>query len=50
MVNLITTMVTMEIQLYGDNVKSDTFYGDFMVKLDQRLGFSWRRQGESNLP
>ena len=35
MVNLITRMVSMEID--GERVESDTFYGDFMVKLVWRL-------------
>ena len=35
MVNLITRMVCMEYE--GDSVESDTFYGDFMVKLAWKL-------------
>ena len=39
MLNLITRMDSMETEwrLYGDSVESDTFYGDFMVKLLWRL-------------
>ena len=39
MVNLITRMVSVEViwRLYGGNVKSDTFYGDVIIKLVGRL-------------
>ena len=47
MVNLITRMVIG--RLYGDNVESDTFYGDFMVKLVWRLsGIIMEKRGKSN--
>ena len=37
------------LRLYVGSVDSDTFYGDFMVKLVRRLsGFSWRKHGQSN--
>ena len=51
MVNLINGMVSMEIvwRQCGDCVESNTFYGDFMVKLVWRfLGFQWRKHGKPN--
>ena len=35
MVNPITKMLVW--RLYGDGVESDTFYGDFMIKLVWKL-------------
>ena len=37
MVNLITRMISMEIVWRQCGQESDTFYGDFMVKLIWRL-------------
>ena len=37
MVNLITSQEWLVWRLYGDSEESDTFHGDFMVKLVWRL-------------
>ena len=50
MVNPITSQEWLVWRLYGDSEKSDTFHGDFIIKLARKFvwGFHGEIHGKSN--